>query len=70
MVVLRTGRGLRGVPMGVYGPARSGHTWIGIDAIPMSNLGDPRPRGAFTTFDEIPAPEGRARTVRLRPLAS
>jgi hypothetical protein len=69
MVALRTGRSLRDVQMGVFNPSRNGYTWISIDAVPMFKLGNSNPSGVFTTFREIPGPEGRASVAPARPRA-
>jgi hypothetical protein len=46
--------------MGVFNPEMKRYIWISIDAVPMFKPGNPRPSGVFTTFKEIPRPEGRA----------
>jgi PAS domain S-box-containing protein len=50
MVALRTGEPVHGVTMGVFNPSTESYNWILIDAIPLSEHGEPV---VYTTFTDI-----------------
>ena len=53
MVVLRTGKPVENVVMGVFNPITNGQRWILINAIPEFRKGERTPYRAYTTFTDI-----------------
>jgi PAS domain S-box-containing protein len=53
MVVLKTGKPVRNVVMGVFHPGFNKHVWININAIPQFVAGESKPYQVYTTFEDI-----------------
>jgi PAS domain S-box-containing protein len=64
MVALRTGKDVRDVVMGVYNPARGGHTWLAVDSVPQFGPGESAPHQVFTTFTDITARRAAEEALR------
>lgn len=55
MVALRTGKPVENYIMGVFNPAKTGFTWIRVNAQPLFYQGTKSPSGIFVTFEDITA---------------
>ncbi|MEW6667017.1 MAG: PAS domain S-box protein [Thermodesulfobacteriota bacterium] len=53
MVVLRTGKPVSEVMMGVFNPRENEYRWIRIHAVPEFRPGEDKPYQVYTTFDDI-----------------
>jgi PAS domain S-box-containing protein len=65
MVALRTGKGQKGVIMGVFNPQKKHQRWISITSVPIFRKGEKKPSQAYTTFEDITetrkAPDGQGK---------
>ena len=53
MMALKTGEEVRNVIMGVFNPVTGEHTWININAVPLTLPGEDKPYQAYTLFEDI-----------------
>lgn len=63
-VALRTGRGVRGVILGVWNPREECRRWLRVHAVPKFRPGEPAPHEVYTVFEDLT--ERRALEDRLR----
>lgn len=51
--VVKTGKPILGVEMGVYQPQKQSHTWLLVDTAPLFQAGEDKPYKIVTTFADI-----------------